>query len=268
MDWNEEHKHHFESLKKEVTDRSFLYFPDNSMPIYLATDCSETFHAALLYQVKSYTQEDVEQLKEQLADFPPSSIPTKHPVLPKAGKQVPNAFKLQPDNESQGQITHKLAAINRTGRDLTQIVNDPDTVHQVRVLGLFSGTFQGPAQNYTILEKESVAMLLAIEHFKDFLTMNNKVFVVSDCQAFLWLLRLRQLGISKVQRMCVRLCSYSFKIIVSHIPGANNPVDLLTRVHKKQQFVCVPRRQSRLRSCELHSRKETSSASRTFSASF
>ncbi len=75
-------------------------------------------------------------------------------------------------------------------------------------------------------------MLLSIEHFADFIKMSEKTYVITDCQAVLWMLRLRQLGVGKVQRMCVRLCSYPFELIVAHIKGANNPADLLTRIHK------------------------------------
>ena len=42
---------------------------------------------------------------------------------------------------------------------------------------------------------------------------------------------MRNLGISKIERMSIRLFSYNFKIIVAHLKGSVLPADLLTRLY-------------------------------------
>ncbi len=237
ISWNDELESLFNRLKEEVNETSFLYFPESDSPMYLATDCSDSCYAAVLYQVKSYTKNEAEALKESLVKFPESSIETRHPVVPLPGKQVPVAQALQAEEGAVGQKTHKLAALNKEGQTLTEIMGEEGVVHQVRVLGLFSGMFQGPAMRYCTLEKEALSLILAVEYFGDFLKMSRRNYLISDAQAILWILRLKQLGISKVVRFAIRLTSYPFHIIVAHIPGSKNPSDLLTRLHKNP--VCV-----------------------------
>ncbi len=231
--WSEELDTAFKSLKKEVTVNSFLYFPDFNEPFYLASDICKGSFASILYQVKSYRVDQKEELEKtagKVNQFPVSKITTAHPVLPGPSKGVPPHFPLQADENASASATHLLAAVNKGEEDLTSLVQSTEIQH-VRAVGFHSGVFQGPAEHYSSLEKETVGLILAIEHFAHYLVQAPVTYVVTDCQSLIWLLRLRNLGISKIERMCTKLLSYPFKIIVAHLKGNHLPADLLTRLY-------------------------------------
>ena len=115
---------------------------------------------------------------------------------------------------------------------LDRIAKTPGCVHVVRVIAYYSGVFRGPALHYSILEKEAVGLIRALEHFRDELYAAKHAYVVSDSQAFLFLLRFQNMGLSRVERLCVRLLQIEYRIIVGFMKGEHMASDALTRVYK------------------------------------
>ena len=165
--------------------------------------------------------------------FPPPPVGTKHPVIPPLSKGVPPQLALQAENVEEGRATHIIGAVSHQPRgDLTTIMNEEDKIHHVRPIGFHSGVFKQAAKNYTVLEKEVTGLLINLESFAHFLEAAVCTYVLTDAQALLWALRWKNSGISKLERMCIRLLSMRFRIIITHIRGTANPADLLTRVVK------------------------------------
>ena len=213
--WTDEQETAFVSLRNALTSQSKLYHPDYDAPVYLATDVCDLGFGGILYQVRSYGKEDVASLQQEVAgqDWPALPPQTQHPVFPPTGKQVPPALD--------------LSTIGVT----TSRPQDPQ-VHVVRPIGYMSGVFRGPAENYTVLEKEASAIIKAITHFQHYLYCAPKCYVLTDSQSFCWAMRFRSLGISRLERICIKLMSVPYKIIITHTKGAFQPADNLTRIYK------------------------------------
>ena len=245
FEWTMEADIAFEKLKKEITDKTFLYHLDFEAPIYLASDICQDSYAGVLYQVKSYSTDDLEALEDIKLNMNTkieSSIKTDHPVLPKKrGPGIPAPTSLQAEDELQEPKTGTILdhtknlqdQINSVRREefpnLDTLMGEKDKVHVLRVIAFTSGLFKGPQQNYSVYEKECFGVLKSIETFKDFLYCGKEVYVISDSQSFIWALGLRNLGLSKIERMIIKLFSLPYKIVVSHIPGHFMISDHLTR---------------------------------------
>jgi hypothetical protein len=98
--WGPDQQKTFEYLKEVLTERTVLYFSDHSKPYYLAADASDRFIAGMLYQIKSYSKEEIPALLEslkttkELHKLPPPKHPTVHPLLPRGALGIPSPFKL------------------------------------------------------------------------------------------------------------------------------------------------------------------------------
>ena len=141
--WTEELLQNFEALKREISTNSFIYFPDYDEPFYLASDICKDSYASILYQVKTYSKEDLPQLEAGAGDvnnFPSSTVPTCHPVLPGPGKGVPPNLALQATDGQPSTKTH-LLALNKGDDTLTTVMKTTDTVQHVRVVSFSSGVF-------------------------------------------------------------------------------------------------------------------------------
>jgi hypothetical protein len=114
----------------------------------------------------------------------------------------------------------------------SSVPHDDDMVHIVRPIGYTSCLFKGAMKNYTILEKEATAIIKALAYFQQHLYCSPKAYVLTDSQSFLWALRFRSLGISRLERICIKLLSVPFKIIITHVKGEGQPADFLTRIYK------------------------------------
>lgn len=282
--WEKEQEDAFILLKRQVTKNSFLYFPDFSSPIYVATDCSDQEHSAICYQVQSYSRTDLPAL-EQLSQNPvgdvATTVTTNHPVVPPPRPGVPEPFALQAMGEPRRDrplalafetsvagnfrrkprgrrwswpllsepLTHpglyqenefrqrKDKVIRATKKlsvppDLTHLMKDDTRVHVVRAIGFYSGVFTGAALNYSTIEKEISAILKGIDRFLEYLYCANQCVIVTDSQPFCWALRFSRLGISRIERMILKLSQFPFLIIVAHMRGIHHPADFLTRIYR------------------------------------
>ncbi len=233
--WTAKHQEIFEEIKNELTENTAMYFCNFNEPLYIATDICVSSFAAIAYQVTSYSAEDKEHLQEAARDvnnFPASTVPTNHPVLPPVGKGVPEHHPLQAEDVSKATPSYVVGKVDQPPADLTSIMGETDRVHVVKPVAFNSGRFTGAAFNYTALEKETCGLLLSLEAFRHYVACASVTYVVTDSQALVWLLRFRHSNISKLERYIIRLLSYNFKIIVAHLKGSLHPADKLTRVLK------------------------------------
>ena len=119
-------------------------------------------------------------------------------------------------------------------------MGEADKVHVVKACGYYSGTFRDAAVWYSSIEKETTALLLAINNFKGLMGMVPETFLVTDAQALLWALRFQNSGLTKLEKLCIKLLSLPYRIIISHLRGSVHPADNGTRLFK------VPEPQVRL----------------------
>ena len=274
--WTEVEEKAFKEVKKAVIENAITYHPVYHAPMYLSSDACAESHAAILYQVVTYKEEDLPTLqanRENPDILDELAQKQYHPVFPtKGGARVPKVLDLTGTQEREDEpiiivpqpIKDKLRSIDSSEAwkenlenpspveencnvdqihkrtrgtvlkdfNLNYIAPIPGCVHVVRVVAYYSGVFRGPALNYTILEKESIALIRALENFRDELHAAAQTYVVSDSQAFLFLLRYRNLGLSRVERLCVRLLQVEYRIIIGFMKGEYMASDALTRVYK------------------------------------
>jgi hypothetical protein len=140
--------------------------------------------------------------------------------------------KIKQQNQHCNRNVRKVVKHDIPDYNLNTVAGETDKIHIVKAVGFHSGLFRGSQLNYTILEKEATAILNSIEYFRDELYCAKKTYIITDSQPFLWALRFRNLGISRIERFCIRLLSLPYKLIISHIAGVNQPADALTRVWK------------------------------------
>ena len=227
--WTPEQTQAFTALKVAMSTRCKAFHPVYSDPIYLATDVCQNSFASVLYQVKSYSFDDIKQLEGlgKANKFLDSSISTYHPVLPSPAKGVPPPLDLSHVTCARIGLTYLPK-----DDDSEAIKTEKSKVHVVRPIGYTSSLFRGAMANYTVLEKEASAIVHAITYFQQYLYCSEKAYVLTDSQSFLWALRFRTLGISRLERICIKLLAIPFRIIVTHIKGSLQPADFLTRVYK------------------------------------
>ena len=249
----------FERLKASLSERTFLYHFRQGDNCYLITDCSDTHFGGICYQIDSYSVHDYEALKKIKDDpnaLPSSVLKGEAPILMPTKKGCPQPFPLQAnpilrqikllsdfhsEKEYPHWMTQTLNVITKqetqtTHRqiklppDLDEITGETDRTHVVRVVSFISGFFRGPALRFTILEKEASCLLKALDEIKPFMEASSQTFVISDSQAFTWILKFgKNYGLTRIERLAMRLSNYRFKIIVSHTAGKHNWADALTR---------------------------------------
>ncbi len=233
LQWNDDLQIAFERIKNSISESAFLYFIDQNAPVYLCSDASGSDFASFLYQCTAYSAADLPQLRAAAGKpelLPAPTLATQHPVLPPAGAGVPRAFPLQADpSDPSATATHLLAAVNVQGKDLSAIMRHEGVVYHVKAIAYHSGVFKGAMVNYSTLEKEATALVLATEQFSHLLQCASLTYLVTDAQSIVWLLRFRNTGVSKLERLIIRLLALPFHVVVAHIPGRHNPADLFTR---------------------------------------
>ena len=337
--WTDEHEKVFVKMKAEINERSFLYFINEKLPLYLCSDACNQSYGALLYQVRAYSKEDIPRLKS-LLDDPNTPQPDDvvdravHPALPVPKNSIPRTIPLQGNVESgtnmnvcpevsrknkslSGIITHLQSDSTRSktkesllnpdylrravangasvpglSTNLTsQVPSDisgatvpppmhpslvtpddaskPDSVpkpaikrnkispsltdvmqdgliYQVLPVGYHSGYFRGAACNYSTLEKEAMGVTLNLAHFEFAMAGAPLTFLVTDSLSLCFLLRFRNTGIHKLERMCMKMFEYPFKIIVCHMKGTQIPADNFTRTGLDEGYYAITESNIRL----------------------
>ena len=131
------------------------------------------------------------------------------PVL--AYPQLDRPFKLQTDASDYG-----------IGAVLAQV----DSQGQERVISYASRTLDNREKNYSAMEKEALAVVFAINHFRVYL-LGRQFHLVTDNRALTWLHSLEPKG--RIARWVMDVQEFDF--IVSHRPGKKNlNADALSRL--------------------------------------
>ena len=233
--WEDEQEEAFLNIKSLISSRCISYHPDFEEPFYLASDVCKDSYGSILYQVKSYSEKDIPALLaiQNENSNPPSSVSTEHPVLPSLAKGVPPALhlcKVSTESDDFFQPPPYWGNLKARVISVQDQVPMDQKVHVIRPIGFSSCTFTGASKNYTILEKETKGLLKAIATFQQFLYCAKRSYVVTDSQSFLWTLRFKSLGISRLERMCIKLLALPYKLIITHQKGKNLPADFMTRI--------------------------------------
>jgi len=243
--WGPDQQKTYEYLKEILTERTVLYFIDQTAPIYLAADASDKFIAGILYQVKSYTPEEIPALLEslkhtkELHKLPPPKHPTVHPLLPKGSLGIPSPFTLTTEGINSPHNPININSLNENIEpELIECLDSKDKLHVVCNVGYYSSSLSKSQAAYSIIEKEALAVVSSLEFFKPQLQGASKVYVLSDSRPFLYIMKLMRCGISRLQRWSIRLFSLPYEIIMVHIKGCCNVADSLTRVWAVEDDDC------------------------------
>ena len=235
--WGPDQQKTFEYLKEVLTERTVLYFSDHSKPYYLAADASDRFIAGMLYQIKSYSKDEIPALIESLKStkelhkLPPPKHPTVHPLLPRGALGIPSPFKLTTEGINSPHNPINTNSLNENIElEFEECLDSTDKLHVVCNVGYYSSSLSKSQAAYSIIEKEALAVVSSLEFFKPQLQGANKVYVLSDSRPFLYIMKLMRCGISRLQRWSIRLFSLPYEIIMCHIKGTMNVADSLTRV--------------------------------------
>lgn len=138
---------------------------------------------------------------------------TEAPVL--AAPSFDRAFKLQVDASNVG-----------AGAVLLQTSPDDND----RPIGFFSRKFNLYQLNYSVIEKEALALIWALQHFEVYVgSSEGPIVVYTDHNPLVFLHSLQNPN-QRLMRWCLFLQSYSLDI--HHIKGVENvTADALSRVH-------------------------------------
>ena len=118
------------------------------------------------------------------------------------------------------------------GGVLTQTKSSRFSVKSCVVIGYFSRKLTATEENYAIPEKELMAMVETIEHFRPFI-LGYKIQCHVDQRSILWLLR--KSYPSKFYRYQERVSAYSPEVL--YIKGQDNPADWMSRFGSVQAEV-------------------------------
>ena len=241
--WEQDQTNAFNYIKALLTEFTIQYFVDYSLPLYLACDASDRFVAGILYQIKSYTKEEIPKLIEslkytkELHKLPPPKHPPEHPLLPKGALGIPSPFKLTKEGVESPHDLTKLSknaqseTFNEDSSDnLEEFIGSKDKLHIICNVGYFSSSLSKSQAAYSIIEKEAFAVVSALEFFKPLLHEANNIYILSDSRPFLFIMKLMRFGLSRLQRWSIRLFSLPYTIIMCHVAGVYNYSDCLTRV--------------------------------------
>lgn len=112
---------------------------------------------------------------------------------------------------------------------LTQYGNDPDSG---KVLGYYSRTLSEAEQNYAVFEKETLAIVAAISHFRQYLATQRLFYVHTDHRSLTTVLRWKDPP-RRIARWLAILSEYSFQTVYK--PGIHNlNADALSRLASKR----------------------------------
>lgn len=126
-----------------------------------------------------------------------------------------------PDYTQPFQI-HTDASNYGIGAVLTQDINGEE-----RVIAYMSKSLSNQERNYSATEREALAVLLAVEHWRCYVENGQKFIVYTDHSALKWFLNLNN-PTGRLARWGVRLSAYNFEI--RHRRGVENVVpDFLSR---------------------------------------
>jgi hypothetical protein len=122
------------------------------------------------------------------------------------------------------------ASSNGAGAVLTQ---ELDKSKKRKPIAYFSCTFSPAEANYDIYEKEFLAVIKAIEHWRAHLIWTKQPFIIETDHKNLTYWKEPKKLTGRTARWHEKMQDYNFKIV--HIPGKRNgPADALSRMHQEE----------------------------------
>lgn len=129
----------------------------------------------------------------------------------------------QPDF-SEPFIVQSDASNTGLGGCLTQEIDGEE-----RVIAYASRSLSRTERNYSVVERECLAVLFCIEKFRMYIEGAPKFKVITDCYSLLWLNNLKN-PTGKLARWAMRLRQHNFDLV--HRKGVDNVIpDALSRIH-------------------------------------
>src|SRR6266853_1650275 len=123
------------------------------------------------------------------------------------------------------------ASMKGVGAVLTQEV---DETKKRKPIAYYSGTFSPAEENYDIYEKEFLAVLKALEHWRAYLIWTKRPFIIKTDHKNLTHWKEPKKLTGRTARWHKKLQDYNFKIV--HIAGtANGPADTLSRMDEGEE---------------------------------
>jgi transposase InsO family protein len=129
---------------------------------------------------------------------------------------------LSPPDFDQPFVVQTDASDSGVGGTLTQVQNE-----QEKVIAYFSKKLTACQKRYAATERELLAVVLSIEHFRPYIE-GAPFTVMTDCSALTWLRNMKVDGSNRLSRWALKLQSCDMKVI--HKKGKYNTVpDALSR---------------------------------------
>jgi hypothetical protein len=182
-----------EDVKEHLMNETILYNIDYTKPVYCSVDASQVGCGAFLYQVSIYdkTPENEKLLLDLLGLIPDKSKFTNY-LLPgvACGKQTPLITDYLRDDKvfSEHEEMKPLLDPSKTMTEKLEYLKSK-IVH-VRPIAFYSKLFsQSQIRCYLAMEKELLSLMFTLTHFRDIFESVPLVYVLTDSQPILWLLR-------------------------------------------------------------------------------
>ena len=225
----------FEKLKEVVAKPTLLSFIDKDLPIYVECDASATAYGGLAYQVHTYDENDLPELKRQHEEL----MNKTREELDDELRSIINKYTSGEEVPEYNVNSRPNASTETSEEFFTPYLNSPlkikkrkGKVYIPRVNFYFSKKFSDVQQrSWSSLMKELSALLDVCEKRSDFLALAKETILLSDCSACIYLYQQSKSN-SLLSRYLSRLNNYNFKIMVKHKSGkALRAADALSRMY-------------------------------------
>ena len=230
---NDEERTSFLKIKELIVKPVILAFVDSDKEIYLEVDASINGYGGFAYQVETFTEEDLPQLKLQMQS-----------ILQKDNNELTQEMNKAIDDYIAGEEVQfdpnlKPSSGSQTSEELFPYLNTQarprkkDGIWYVpRVNFFFSKKFtKDQIRIWSSLMKELFAIVDILERRQDFLGLAKRTLVLTDCSACVFLYKQSKSN-SLMARYLARLQAHRFEVIIKHKSGKHMIVaDALSRTY-------------------------------------
>ena len=224
FNWGPRQQASLDYFKQKIQSYVMTYFPDYKREAYVCTDASRLAIAGTLYQVLSLKRNPREMIDKLIAhDVSDEEVERNFPILPPSGKRCPPAFNLHSGEMEMITSTEDEIEL-KANKQLSKLY------HVAQPIAYCSRTVTGAQRSYIALELEAMALVYAIESFTELLLGFKKVYVLTDSQPLLYMLRKAQSDNAKMSRWLMKFRQIMIEFILVHTKGQYNYIaDFLSR---------------------------------------
>ena len=253
--WTQEHENSFLEIKKAVVNAIKIYHTQYNEPAYIIHDSSKYHWSGLIYQIKSYSINEIENLRSEvyyneLFTSKKGSQLTPHPVLiPKAmaRKVDRNSIVLSPIakaiNHERSMKAKELRKLKEEivegdkntdtpslnlppsvnllteklehASNVTAYLQQGNMVHLIFPIAVKSGTMTQTQIHWSSLEHEAFGMFQIANKFAQILTICSKAIFITDCLALVYLSRIIRTQQNPPSKLCRWFLKFSSLPFVS-----------------------------------------------------